>query len=69
MQYLLVDTHQRFLGTFDCEKALGVGDTFQNQHARTYAVIGTHWFKQSNNRTQALTVIPVNRAAKKAEQN
>lgn len=63
MQYLLIDTHQRPLGTFISEKALGVGDTFQNQNAESFTVVGLNWFKQRPN-TQSLTVIPVSAVVK-----
>ncbi|MBF2002634.1 MAG: hypothetical protein IGS50_02985 [Synechococcales cyanobacterium C42_A2020_086] len=59
MQYLLVDTHQRLLGTLNSEKALSVGDTFQNHDAQSYTVVGLNWFKQRSH-SQSLTVIPVN---------
>jgi hypothetical protein len=63
MQYVLIDAHKRFIGTLKSEKALSVGDTFQNHNAQTYTVIGLNWFKQ-NPRTQSLTVIPVGTIAK-----
>lgn len=59
MHYLLIDTHQRPLGTLISEKALGVGDTFQNHNAESFTVVGLNWFTQRAN-TQSLTVIPVN---------
>ncbi|NJO41916.1 MAG: hypothetical protein HC769_15995 [Cyanobacteria bacterium CRU_2_1] len=59
MQYLLIDTHQRPLGTIKSDKALAVGDTFQNNNAQTYTVVGLNWFKQRSH-GQSLTVIPVN---------
>jgi hypothetical protein len=57
MQYLLIDPHQRLLGTLNSEKAFSVGDTFQNHNAQTYTVIGLNWFKQRSH-AQSLTVIP-----------
>jgi hypothetical protein len=69
MQYLLIDPHKRLLGTFNSEKALAVGDTFQNQNAQFYTVIGLNWFKQrSQAQTQSLTVIPAKPIAKTAPQ-
>ncbi len=69
MQYLLMDAHQRFLGTFSSQATLIVGDTFQNQNNQTYAVVGMNWSGQKSTKTQALTVILVGAAAKKAELN
>ncbi|MCU0570577.1 MAG: hypothetical protein MUF49_28880 [Oculatellaceae cyanobacterium Prado106] len=65
MQYVLIDAHQRFLGTLKSEKALAVGDTFENTNAQSYTVIGLNWFKQDP-RTQSLTVIPMQPAVKAA---
>jgi hypothetical protein len=55
MQYLLIDTHQRPLGTLISDKTFVVGDTFQNHDSATYTVVGLNWFKQR----QSLTVIPM----------
>lgn len=57
MQYLLIDTHQRLLGTFISEKVFSVGDTFQNHNEQSYTVVGLNWFKQRA-QGQSLTVIP-----------
>ncbi|WAL62355.1 hypothetical protein [Thermocoleostomius sinensis] len=57
MQYLLIDPHQRLLGTLNSEKVLSVGDTFENHNAQFYTVIGLNWFKQRS-QAQSLTVIP-----------
>ncbi|MCU0525841.1 MAG: hypothetical protein MUF72_13545 [Elainella sp. Prado103] len=67
MQYLLIDTHQRPLGTFISEKTLGVGDTFQNKNAESFTVVGLNWFQQRPN-TQSLTVIPLSAAVKELAQ-
>jgi hypothetical protein len=64
MQYLLIDTHQRPLGTLISDKTFAVGDTFQN-HAASYTVVGLNWFKQRPN-AQSLTVIPVHTQSVKA---
>lgn len=64
MQYLLIDPHQRLLGTLNSEKTLAVGDTFENHHnAQTYTVVGLNWFKQRS-QTPSLTVIPARTIAK-----
>lgn len=57
MQYLLVDLHQRMVGTLDSDRSFAVGDTFENHNAQTYTVIGLNWFKQRP-QTPSLTVIP-----------
>lgn len=59
MQYLVVDTHQRFLGSYTSSKALVVGDTFQAQNTKTYAVIGLTWAGHRDPGKRAVTVIPV----------
>lgn len=66
MQYLLIDPHQRLLGTFNSEKTLAVGDTFENQNAQTYTVVGLNWFKQRP-QTPSLTVIPTRSIVKAVE--
>ncbi|MBW4655573.1 MAG: hypothetical protein KME20_21410 [Kaiparowitsia implicata GSE-PSE-MK54-09C] len=58
MQYLLMDSHHRFLGTFQSKKMLIVGDTFQNNGAQTYAVVGTDWGNQGQ-QPKSLTVMLV----------
>lgn len=63
MQYLLIDPHQRLLGTLNSDKTLTVGDTFENQNAQTYTVVGLNWFKQRP-QTPSLTVIPTRSIAK-----
>lgn len=68
MQYLLVDPHQRLLGTLNIDKALAVGDTFENHNtenvnAQSYTVVGLNWFKQRP-QTPSLTVIPTRAIAK-----
>jgi hypothetical protein len=57
MQYVLIDAHQRFLGTLKSERAFAVGDTFQHSEKESFTVIGLNWFKQNTN-AQSLTVIP-----------
>lgn len=65
MQYLLVDPHQRLLGTLNSEKSFAVGDTFESSNAQTYTVIGLNWFKQRA-QGQSLTVIPAKPTLKEA---
>lgn len=57
MQYLLMDTHQRPLGTLISDKTFVVGDTFQNSNAETFTVVGLNWFRQRTH-ANSLTVIP-----------
>ena len=64
MQYLLVDVHQRLLGTLMSDRSFVVGDTLQSHNAQTYTVIGLNWFKQRA-QTPSLTVIPGDRTPKK----
>jgi hypothetical protein len=58
MQYLLIDTHKRPLGTLISDKSFAVGDVVQNQNAETFTVVGLNWFKQRAHGGQSLTVIP-----------
>lgn len=57
MQYLLIDTHQRPLGTLISDKTFAVGDTFQNHNAETYTVVSLDWMKR-NASAQSIMVIP-----------
>jgi hypothetical protein len=54
MQYVLIDAHQRFLGTLKSDKSFSVGDTFENHNAQSFTVIGLNW-KQGGNQGQSLT--------------
>lgn len=67
MQYLLVDSHQRFLGTFNSSETFAVGDTFQNHDETTYAVIGLNWSRQTTPKGPALTVMPLSQLARSAK--
>lgn len=60
MQYLLVDSRQRFLGTLTCEASLHVGDVFQNENSHSYAVVGLNQSRQRSPRTPSLTVVRIN---------
>jgi hypothetical protein len=57
MQYLLIDTHQRPLGTLISDKTFAVGDTFQNHNAETYTVVSLDWMKRHSS-AQSIMVIP-----------
>lgn len=57
MHYLLVDLHQRIVGTLSSDRSFVVGDTFENHNSQIYTVIGLNWFKQRP-QTPSLTVIP-----------
>ena len=57
MQYLLIDTHHRPLGTMNSDKSFAVGDTLQNRNAEVFTVVGLNWFKQRTH-AQSLTIIP-----------
>jgi hypothetical protein len=65
MQYLLMDAHSRFLGTFTSQKLLAVGDIFQNTNAKTYAVVGMNWNGQGSESAPSITVMPVNMPAQR----
>jgi hypothetical protein len=58
MQYVLIDAHQRFLGTYKSDKSFAVGDTFDNHEAQSFTVIGLNWKQGGANQGQSLTVIP-----------
>lgn len=59
MQYLLIDPHQRFLGTLLSDQTLTVGDTVHSQDEQFYTIVGLNWSRQRNSKAQSLTVIPV----------
>jgi hypothetical protein len=69
MQYLLVDAHQRFLGTFISTESLSVGDTFKNHNDQAYTVVGLNWSRQTTPKAPSLTVIPLQGNFRKAMQN
>jgi hypothetical protein len=66
MEYLLLDTHCRFLGTMNSDRALKVGDVFQNDHAQTYAIVGTDYSLRQG-RQQALRVVALQASAARPE--
>lgn len=67
MQYLLLDTHKRPIGTLVSDKSFAVGDTFQGQDTGSYTVVGLNWFTQRSH-AQSLTVIPIPPAPKAVAQ-
>lgn len=68
MQYLLIDPHQRLLGTLISDKVFAVGDVVENHNDQNYTVIGLNWFKQRS-QAQSITVIPVKSNLKAATQS
>ena len=62
MQYLLIDTHQRCLGTINSQRSLSVGDTFQVLNSKVFAVIDVEQ-PQRGTKSHSLRVIPVLKAA------
>lgn len=65
MEYLLIDPHQRFLGTFNYEKSLAVGDVIQGRDNQTFAVIGTNWSSKSNLNVKSVTVVRLAQQSKR----
>lgn len=63
MEYLLIDSRQRYIGTVSHAKTLVVGDIFENHDSKTYTVVGVNWSRQRSHPSQSLTVVPVNRPA------
>lgn len=66
MQYLLVDSHQRFLGTLKSEKKMTLGDVFQTEESQTYTVVGINQARQHSNLLKSLTVVRGSRLASAA---
>lgn len=62
MQYLLMDIHRRFVGTFHSVTELAIGDTLQAESAQNYAVIGIDWEGQNRESRHSVTVIPTSRS-------
>ncbi|MEO1209587.1 MAG: hypothetical protein AAFX78_08600 [Cyanobacteria bacterium J06638_20] len=63
MQYLLMDVHRRFVGTFHSATELVIGDTVQGESAQNYAVIGIDWEGQNRESRHSATVIPTAKSA------
>ncbi|WP_218080229.1 hypothetical protein [Anthocerotibacter panamensis] len=57
MDYLVMDTHQRLLGTLRRTSPLNVGDTFTSGNL-TYAVVNIEWRPDQSN-LKRLMVIPL----------
>ena len=63
MQYLLMDIHHRFVGTFHSATELAIGDTLRGESAQNYAVIGIDWEGQNRVSRHSATVIPTAKSA------
>lgn len=63
MQYLLMDIHRRFVGTFYSATELAIGDTLQADSSQNYAVIGIDWEGKNREARHSVTVIPTTRSA------
>jgi len=59
MQYLLMDTHRRLLGTLNSSQAFSIGDIVQAERIGTCAVIGLDWNGIGRSESHSLTVIPI----------
>ncbi|MDX2097238.1 MAG: hypothetical protein SFW36_05630 [Leptolyngbyaceae cyanobacterium bins.59] len=69
MDYLLVDSHQRFLGTLNYNNSLAVGDIFKDHNEQTFAVIGKNWTNRRNSQLESLTVVRMAHLSKKVAVN
>jgi hypothetical protein len=66
MKYLMVDLHQRFLGSITQEPPLAVGDTFATPN-RSYTVVGIQLAREPD--VRSVTVIAANGRARAAKQS
>jgi hypothetical protein len=57
MQYLMMDLHQRFIGTLNYNTPLAVGDMFQAANAKTYTVVSIDATRNANKQHKSVTVI------------
>jgi hypothetical protein len=57
MQYLMMDIHQRFIGTLSQAK-LAVGDVLEAGNAKTYTVVSINPSRNMDKNTKSVTVIP-----------
>lgn len=62
MQYLLVDSHQRFLGMFKSDKRMSLGDRFEHEGTQTYTVVGVNQSRRHSRALDSLTVVKMNPA-------
>lgn len=62
MQYLMMDLHQRFIGTLNHNSKLSIGDTFKVDNAKTYMVVRINASRDNNRNVKSLTVIAHNGA-------
>lgn len=60
MQYLMMDLHQRFIGTVNQTKQLSLGDVFKADNAKTYTVVSIDASRRNNSSVKSLTVIAHN---------
>lgn len=62
MQYLMMDLHQRFIGTLNHNSKLSIGDTFKVDNAKTYMVVRIDASRSNDRNVKSLTVIARNGA-------
>jgi hypothetical protein len=58
MQYLMMDIHQRFIGTLNRNAQLAVGDVLEASNAKTYTVVSINAAQNRDRNTKSVTVIP-----------
>ncbi len=57
MQYLMMDLHQRFIGTLNYNAPLTVGDIFKANNAKIYTVVSVDSSRSRDKNIKSLTVI------------
>ncbi|CAN1210577.1 hypothetical protein TUMEXPCC7403_10300 [Tumidithrix helvetica PCC 7403] len=57
MQYLMMDLHQRFIGTLNYNTPLAVGDKFEASNAKTYTVVSIDASRNPSKKHKSVTVI------------
>jgi len=60
MQYLMMDLHQRFIGTLMQNKPLVIGDVFKAANAKSYTVVSIDSSRGHDKSVKSLTVIAHN---------
>lgn len=60
MQYLMMDIHQRFIGTLNHKEPLAVGDIFKTNNAKTYTVVSVDLSNRTAKNMRSVTVIARN---------
>jgi hypothetical protein len=58
MQYLMMDIHQRFIGSFNRSTKLVVGEVLEAKNAKSYTVVSIDVARNRDQNTKAVTVIP-----------